>query len=70
MQLVKNATALKDLGVTALSAVLPSDVTKVLESSKKYGDSFTKGIKSNENNVRTAAENLRKLVVNTLSKKY
>ena len=64
----KNATALKDLGVTALSTVLPSDVTKVLESSKKYGDSFTKGIKSNENNVRTAAENLRKLVVNTLSK--
>lgn len=51
-----NATALKNFGITALSTVLPSDVTKVLESSKTYGSSFAKGIQSNESGVRTAAK--------------
>ena len=63
-----NATALKNFGITALSTVLPADVTKVLESSKTYGSSFAKGIQSNESGVRTAAERLRSLVVDTLSK--
>ncbi len=63
-----NAKALKNFGVTALSTVLPSDVTKVLENSKVYGSSFAKGIQSNESGVRTAAERLRNLVVNTLSR--
>lgn len=63
-----NATALKNYGITALSTVLPSDVTKVLESSKTYGSSFVKGIQSNESGVKSAAERLRSLVVDTLSK--
>ena len=63
-----NATALKNFGITALSTVLPSDVTKVLESSKTYGSSFAKGIQSNESGVKSAAERLRSLVVDTLSK--
>lgn len=60
--------ALKDLGVTSLSTVLPDDITKILESSSKYGESYVKGLKNNENNVKGAAEEMRSLVVNTLSK--
>ena len=63
-----NSKALKELGVTTLSTVLPSDITRVLESSKTYGDSYAKGIQANENSTKTAAERLRTQVVDTLSK--
>lgn len=64
----KNAQALKNFGVTALCTVLPEDTARILEGSKKYGDSFVKGIKSNESGVKSAAEKMRSLVVDTLSK--
>lgn len=63
-----NAKALKDYGITTLSTVLSADTTKILESSKKYGDSFVKGIQANESKTKTASEKLRSLVVDTLSK--
>lgn len=65
-----NSKALKNLGVTTLSTVLPEDVSKVLQSSKAYGDSFVKGITSNENleGTQTAADRLRKTLSDTLSK--
>ena len=63
----KNTTALKTLGVTTLSTVLPADIVKIMESSSKYSESFVKGIRSNENDVRSASEKMRSLVVDTLS---
>ncbi|MEI3162941.1 MAG: phage tail tape measure protein [Lachnospirales bacterium] len=63
-----NSKALKELGVTTLSTVLPTDITRVLGSSKTYGDSYAKGIQANENSAKTAAERLRTQVVDTLSK--
>lgn len=67
----KNADALKATGVTALSRVLPSDQTKVMESSKTYGQYFIKGITSEENiaGTETAANVLKKTLTDTLSKK-
>lgn len=65
-----NVKALKAFGVTTLSTVLPEDTTKVLESSKTYGEYFAKGIDSSENisSVKTAAERLRTTLISTLSK--
>ena len=65
-----NAKALKAFGVTTLSTVLPEDATKVLESSKTYGEYFAKGIDSSENltGVKTAAERLRTTLTSTLNK--
>lgn len=66
----KNAEALKNTGVTALSTVVPEDTAKILESSKEYGDAFVKGIQSNENikNTENAAEKLRSTLKDALSK--
>lgn len=66
----KNSGALKNLGVTSLSTVLPGDTAKILEGSKTYGDSFAKGIQSesNKSNAKTAAESLRTTLTDTLGK--
>lgn len=65
-----NSKALKNLGVTSLSTVLPEETNKILSSSNMYGDSFVKGITSSENvsGTQTAAERLRKTLTDTLSK--
>ena len=42
--------------------------TNMVTESNKYGDSFVKGIQSNESGVKSAAEKMRSLVVDTLSK--
>mgnify|MGYP004456889129 CR=1 FL=1 len=63
-----NANALRNFGVNTLSTVLPTDIAKIMESSKAYSDSFVKGIEANEDSTKTAAEKLRSLVEETLSK--
>lgn len=63
-----NAEALKNVGVTTLSTVSNSHKTRLLESSKKYGDAYIKGITTSENGLRTACENMRAILSNTLSK--
>lgn len=66
----KNADALKNVGVTTLSTVVPADTAKILESSKYYGDAFVKGIKSDANikGVKNAVEQFRDIIKNTLNK--
>lgn len=66
----KNSNALKNLGVTSLSTVLPEETAQILAGSKAYGDSFVKGIQSetNKTNAKTAAETLRTTLTTTLSK--
>lgn len=63
-----NSKALYNLGVTTLSTVLPEDVSKVLETSKTYGDSYVDGIENCKGDAVTAAEGLRTALTETLSK--
>lgn len=66
----KNSNALKNLGITSLSTVLPEETAQILAGSKAYGDSFVKGIQSetNKTNAKTVAETLRTTLTTTLSK--
>lgn len=65
-----NAEALKDTTVTTLSMVLPEDVTKIMEGSQKYGESFAKGIDcaANRSLANTHSQNLIDFVKNKLAK--
>lgn len=66
----KNSSALKNLGVTILSTILPSDERKVLEGSKKTCESYISGIATEKNltEIETATEKLRKKLKTVLSK--
>lgn len=66
----KNSTAFKNVAVTTLSTILPSNERKVLEGSKKTCENYISGIATEKNltEIETATEKLRKKLATVLSK--